>query len=190
MTITNVVVPSKLVHERVVGPSDRARFEAWASRYVAAASRAPGHEGTSVIGAASGEYFVLVRFDSEASLQAWRASAAERSLLAEADTFSRAADAPQVRTGLETWFTLPDGRVPTTPPPAWKMAVTTWVALYPMALVLARLLMPVPMPFVVNVALNTAIPVALLTWVAMPWLTRVLAPWLYGRTGTSGRIEA
>lgn len=186
MTITTAMLPVKLVHERVVAPADRARFEAWAARYVAAASQAPGHEGTSVIGAASGEYFVLVRFDAEASLRAWRASAEERALLAEVDGFSRAADAPQVRTGLETWFTLPGGRVPTAPPPAWKMAVTTWAALYPMALVLAQLLMPVPMPFALNVALNTAIPVALLTWVVMPWLTRVLASWLYGAAAVVG----
>jgi antibiotic biosynthesis monooxygenase (ABM) superfamily enzyme len=183
MTTTALAPPVKMVIERTVHDAQRATFEAWARRYVTAAARAPGHEGTSVLGPAGGQFFLLVRFHDQAALAAWCESAEARALDREADAFSTAADRPQVRTGLETWFNLP-GAPP--PPPKWKMAVTTWAALYPMALVLATLLAPFPMPFAVNVALNTAIPVALLTWVAMPWLKRLLEGWLYaGRAGGS-----
>jgi hypothetical protein len=37
---------------------------------------------------------------------------------------------------METWFTLPGKPMPAKPPAKWKMALTTWVALLPMVVVL------------------------------------------------------
>lgn len=58
------------------------------------------------------------------------------------------------------------------------MALVTWLALLPQALSLGPILLR-DLPFVVAVALSTAIPVALLTWFIMPGLTRALYGWLY-----------
>ena len=88
---------------------------------------------------------------------------------------------PLIRSGLETWFTLPGMPAPATAPPRWKMALLTWLALLPQVVILA-LIVPSRVPLLVNVALSTAIPVAMLTWVIMPGLTTLLYRWLYPPT--------
>ena len=98
----------------------------------------------------------------------------------DAEAVSTAGDESQIRTGLETWFTLPDKPAPTKPPAKWKMALVTWLALLPMVIALAYILAPLQLPFLANAAVSTAIPVAMLTWVIMPRLTRALYGWLYG----------
>ena len=100
-------------------------------------------------------------------------------LIREADTLGPAGQYSETRTGLETWFTLPDKPAPAKPPANWKMAITTWVALFPMVVALAYIFAPFRLPFLVEVSLSTAIPVAMLTWVVMPALTRLLDGWLY-----------
>ena len=55
---------------------------------------------------------------------------------------------------------LPDMPAPVKPPPQWKMAIVTWVALLPMVIALAYVFAPFRLPFLVEVSLSTAIPVA------------------------------
>ena len=78
--------------------------------------------------------------------------------------------------GLEAWF-----RSPTRPPPRWKMAVVTFVGVYPLTSLLPaifnRLLHPLH-PLLVNVAVTGCI-VLTLTWVVMPSLTRLVRGWLH-----------
>ena len=143
------------------------------------AGRASGHEGTSVLSAANNARFILLRFASHADLEAWQGSFEYGFLMREANATSQPGDAAQVKSGFETWFTLPDLPAPVAPPPKWKMAVLTWLCLLPMVIALSYLLAPLHLPFLANVALSTAIPVSMLTWVLMPRLTRVLYSWLY-----------
>lgn len=173
--------PVKVAIERHVRPGQDAAFRAWATRLTAAAHDAPGHEGSSVIGGSSGgAQVILLRFASEPSAQRWCASPVYRALLREADASSVPGEAPQVRSGLETWFTIP-GAPPRPAPPRWKMALVTWLALLPQVVALAYLLAPLHLPFLVNAAVSTAIPVAMLAWVVMPRLTRQLEGWLHAR---------
>jgi antibiotic biosynthesis monooxygenase (ABM) superfamily enzyme len=111
-------------------------------------------------------------------------SEAATALLREADAVSAAGPSSQVRSGLETWFTLPGVPMPAKPPANWKMAIVTWVALLPLVIALAYIFAPFRLPFLVEVSLSTAIPVSLLTWVVMPALTRLLYRWLYPETRT------
>jgi uncharacterized protein len=67
-------------------------------------------------------------------------------LLEEGDEHSVAVDQSQVKTGLETWFTLPDMPVPGTAPPRWKMALLTWLTLLPQIIVLSYLVPPLHLP--------------------------------------------
>lgn len=173
--------PVKIVIERRARPGAEEALRAWAERFVADASRSPGHEGGSVLSApGSRSHVILLRFASAASMDAWQNSPAYGELIRAADQVSLPGEASQVRSGLETWFTLPDMPAPTKPPPKWKMAVVTWVALLPMVIALAYILAPLRLPFLAQASLSTAIPVAMLTWVIMPRLTRVLYGWLYG----------
>ena len=89
-------------------------------------------------------------------------------LIRDADAVSTAGGSSQVRSGLEAWFTLPDRPAPMHPPPKWKMALVTWVALRPMVIGLSYALAPLRLPFLVTAAVSTAIPVVMLTWVIMP----------------------
>ncbi len=171
--------PVKIVFERHVLPGVGERFEQWVKRFMEAASRFPGLEGSSILTSGSrGEYFILLRFASQADLERWQGSQEANALIKEADTLSVALEQAQVKTGLETWFTLPG--IPALPiaPPKWKMAVVTWLALLPQVIILSFLI-PSGLPFLLEAAISTAIPVAMLTWVIMPRLTRLLYQWLY-----------
>jgi antibiotic biosynthesis monooxygenase (ABM) superfamily enzyme len=71
-------------------------------------------------------------------------------------------------TGLETWFTLPtDPGAPT--PPRYKMALLTWITIFPLIAGVAELLGPQLKDFalVPRLAITTAITVPLMTWIAM-----------------------
>jgi antibiotic biosynthesis monooxygenase (ABM) superfamily enzyme len=172
--------PTKVVMQRRVHSGAEMRFQDWVRTLLDTACDFGGLEGSSVLTAgASGEYFILLRFASPERMQRWQESPQLAALVREANTFSAAADAAPIRTGLETWFTLPGIPAPRTAPPRWKMALVTWVALLPQVILLAFALAPLRLPFLVNAALSTAIPVAMLTWVMMPNLTRLLYAWLY-----------
>jgi antibiotic biosynthesis monooxygenase (ABM) superfamily enzyme len=171
--------PAKIVIERFPRRGAEERFRVWAEQFVAEASRAPGHEGGSVLSGRGGHGLILLRFASASALDAWQRSNAYESLMRGADTFSTAGDQSQIQSGLETWFTLPDRAAPMKPPPKWKMALVTWSALLPIVIALAFILAPLPLPFLLNAAVSTAIPVVMLTWVIMPRATRALYGWLY-----------
>ena len=171
--------PVKIVLERLARRGAEERFRVWVEQFVAAASHVPGHEGGSVLSGRDGVHLILLRFASATALDAWQRSSAYESLMREADAISTRGDDSQIRSGLETWFTLPDIPAPPQPPPKWKMAIVTWLALMPMVIALAYVFAPVGLPFVIEVALSTALPVAMLTWVVMPRVTRVLYRWLY-----------
>lgn len=173
--------PVKVILERRVTTGQEAAFRAWAESFVRLAAAAPGHEGASVLSSGSGgSQVILLRFASAAEFERWRESPEYRQALRLADQSSLAGEDPQVRSGLETWFTLP-GNPAHVLPRRWKMALVTWLALLPQVIVLSVGLEPLRLPFLINVAVSTAVPVAMLTWVVMPWLTRRLQGWLHGR---------
>lgn len=77
--------------------------------------------------------------------------------------------------GLEAWFRSPDG-----PPPRWKMAVVTLIAVYPVSLLIVFLLsLPLEkLPLALHVLIVSVLMVSSLTWLVMPCLTRWFKPWL------------
>lgn len=78
--------------------------------------------------------------------------------------------------GLEAWF-----RSPHNPPPKWKMAVATFLGVFPVVLMLNLTLGPAirAWHFLLASALFNACVVILLTWLVMPFVTRVLHGWLH-----------
>lgn len=172
--------PTKVVMERQVQPGAETRFQSWLRTLLDTACEFGGLEGSSVLTAGtSGHYFILLRFASAERMGQWQHSQQLAALVREANAFSVAADASPIKTGLETWFTLPGLPAPRMAPPKWKMALVTWVALLPQVIILAFALAPIGLPFLLNAAVSTAIPVVMLTWVVMPNLTRLLYAWLY-----------
>jgi antibiotic biosynthesis monooxygenase (ABM) superfamily enzyme len=91
---------------------------------------------------------------------------------------------PKVRvlTGLEAWFTLPS-KEGASPPPRYKMAVITWLAVFPLATLVFLALQPLlgGAPAVLRTLVFTIVMVTTMTYVVMPRMTRLFSFWLYPR---------
>jgi len=87
--------------------------------------------------------------------------------------------------GLEAWF-----RSPHQPPPRWKMAIATFIGVFPLAMILQITIGPfiAEWPFVLRNAAFNACVVAGLAWIVMPLLTRILRNWLQPQPLTTDKI--
>ena len=136
-------------------------------------------------GSTRGEYGILRTFDSREACDAFYAS--ER--FAEfQQSVAHLVEGDGVRrelTGLEAFF-----RGFGAPPPRWKMAVVTWIGVYPTVLFWTWAL-ATPLagaPYLLKAAVTITLAVVTLTWGVMPLLTRLLARWIHGHPerGTGG----
>ncbi len=85
--------------------------------------------------------------------------------------------------GLEAFFNDPSRAMQ---PPLWKMAVVTWLGVWPAVLAVSSLggrWLLSGWPFWLAVGIETVVVVALLTWGVMPLLTRWLKSWLLPTDG-------
>ena len=69
------------------------------------------------------------------------------------------------------------------PSPVWKMALLTWIGLWPVVTLMMWTVRPLiaDLPVPLQTLLMTAIIVPLMTWALMPMLTRVFRGWLVSR---------
>ena len=168
---------------RRIKPGHEAAYEAFLAGISGAALAFPGYLGVEVFRPTpegDGEYRTVYRFDSAAHLHAWLDSAERAAWLARAEPHVAGPMRTQVLTGLEGWFTLPSQRgVP--PPPRYKMAVVTWVTIFPLITLVVVASAPLlgRLPLVLRLAVTTGVTVPLMTWVVMPRVTRLLGGWLY-----------
>ena len=168
---------------RRVKPGHEPYYEEFLKGVLAAASRFPGHLGAEVFrphNTATGEYRIVYRFDTREHLRAWLDSDERAAWLDRAEPHAIGPMRTQFVTGLETWFTLP-GRPDTPPPPPYKMALLTWITIFPLITLVIVVLEPVlkELALVPRLALTTAVTVPIMTWVVMPRVTRLLRGWLY-----------
>jgi uncharacterized protein len=126
---------------RKVAPGREADFEEWVQGIMAAGAKFPGFLGGGVLRPphAGREWHVVYRFADADKQRAWEASAERAAWLARADEFARETGTTHV-SGLETWFALPGRTAPA--PPKWKMALVTFAAVYPLALLVTVALAP------------------------------------------------
>ena len=165
--------PVTVVVTRRVLPGRQRDFAAWSERLLEAAGEIPGYLGTTVLADAAGTRHIVERFADESSLKAWEKAPARAGLVEEANRFSTVER--QSLSGLETWFDVPGA------PPRWKMAVTTFVAAYPIAYLVLRFAGPheTSWPAALRALVTVAILVPALTWLVMPRLTSLLGGWLH-----------
>lgn len=168
-----------VVHRRI-RPGLEREFETWLGGVVGASSSLPGHEGTVVLRPTPREAMIVFRYATQAHLDAWTASPVRAKWLAEGDQLTDGPAVVQAKSGLETWFTLP-GEPLQTPPPRWKMALLTWLALAPVILVISAIFDPTwaAWPEVPRVFASAGLSVLMMTWMVMPLITRALWKWLY-----------
>jgi uncharacterized protein len=168
---------------RRVKPGHEPFYEQFLEGIISAASQFPGHLGVEVFrpeNASAGEYRVVYRFDTGEHLRAWLDSAERAAWVERAEPHVIGPMRTQFLTGLETWFTLP-GRTGTPPPPPYKMALVTWVTIFPLITLVVITLNPLleRLALVMRLAVTTAVTVPIMTWLVMPRVTRLLRSWLY-----------
>jgi antibiotic biosynthesis monooxygenase (ABM) superfamily enzyme len=168
---------------RRIKPGHEADYEAFLAGISSEAQTFPGYLGVEIFrpaSAGSGDYRTVYRFDSADHLRAWLDSSQRASWLERAEPHVAGPMRTQVLTGLEGWFTLPtQPGVP--PPPRYKMAILTWVTIFPLITLLVVALAPLVegLPLVARLAVTTGMAVPLMTWVVMPRVTRLVHRWLY-----------
>jgi uncharacterized protein len=168
---------------RRVKPGHEPSYEEFLNGIIAAASRFPGHLGVEVFrpeSATAGEYRIVYRFDSAEHLRRWIDSDEHAAWLERAEPHVIGPMHTTFVTGLETWFTVP-GRPGTPPPPPYKMALLTWITIFPLITGLVVALEPLvaDLPLALRLGITTALAVPLMTWVLMPRVTWLLRGWLY-----------
>jgi uncharacterized protein len=129
---------------------------------------------------------MLYRFDNAEHLRRWLDSGGHATWLRSAEPHVIGPMRTSFVTGLESWFTLP-GRPGAPPPTSYKMALVSWITIFPLITVLVVALGPLleDLPLVLRLGITTAVAVPLMTWVVMPRGTRLLRGWLYPAASTA-----
>ena len=127
------------------------------------------------------DYQLVVRFASEPELQTWDLSDARLELLERMKEVAEGEPEFRKLSGLEAWFE--PAVVPASMhPPRVKMAVVTWMGIFPVVSLYLWLVSLWPgfqdLPFLPRTAVFTGLIVATMTWVVMPRLTRLLRGFL------------
>jgi uncharacterized protein len=175
--------PTAFIVTHVVKPGAERRYEVWTREILRAVSGFPGYLGREVVLPSHGDrkYTVIVRFDSNKHLKAWAESETRREFIRRADDLMEKGDQYEIRTGIDFWFE-PKG---VKPPKPWKQFLLTTSAVYPLSLIIPKLLAPLfrVAPSLggtlISGLLIAAILTALLTFVIMPHYTRLVSKWLY-----------
>lgn len=168
---------------RTVKPGCEADFERALHDFVLRSLSQPGQFGVHIMrpapGSSSREYGIIRKFADRDALTAFHKS--HEYLMWTQDVLELTEGNVRIEelTGLESWFTLPG--TPLRAFPKWKMAVVTFLGVFPVAMLLSLTLGRVIASWnfiIANLVFNACV-VALLTWIVMPVLTRTLHGWLY-----------
>jgi len=183
---------------REVDPAHIAEATAWVQTGVNLANKYPGFLGSGWVraGEASQVWHMLYRFASEETLEAWERSPERSWWLSMGEGFVRS-ERSRRRTGIEGWFDEPaTGSVPVADaaasgsealdlppaPPRWKQAVTIWLGFFPVNLLFAYVIAPVPgwgdLPIWLRALATTIVLTPIMTYWVLPFVTRMLRRWL------------
>ncbi|OGU01254.1 MAG: hypothetical protein A2X82_09000 [Geobacteraceae bacterium GWC2_55_20] len=176
-----------LIITHTIRAGEEKRYEVWLTDILGAVSNSPGYLGREIFRPAQGmrTYTSILRFDCSDNLNAWVESDVRRAYVNQVTDLLEKGDRHEIRTGIDFWFT-PEGL---RPPKPWKQFILTLSAVYPLSLVLSRLiralfpLAPALANPLISGLLVAASLTALLTFVIMPRYTRLMKWWLYDETG-------
>ena len=146
-----------------VKPGHEAAFEEFLAGIGGAIRAFPGYLGSVVFRLASGAtgaYRIVCRFDSSAHLRGWLDSDEHAAWMerAEPHVADPMRTGTEFLTGLESWFTLPT-QPGAPPPPPCKMAVLTWVTIFPVIILVIVVSSPLigSQPLVLRLAVTTLV---------------------------------
>jgi antibiotic biosynthesis monooxygenase (ABM) superfamily enzyme len=190
--------PVSAVISTRIKPGQEAAYRAWELRIAAAQSKAPGFQGYRFeppVPGVQDDWLAIVRFDTEAHLQAWLDAPERQALLKEATAFTEEFHARIARTGFDQWFPSAPGGAPQ--PAVWKQNMLVLLLLYPVVflfgiLVQTPLLMGrAGLSFPIALFIGNVASVILLNYL-VPWTSTRFSWWLQpagqkpGRTALAG----
>lgn len=171
-------MPIHVAITRRVRPGCEAEFQQALKEFFQTSFDHNGVLGASLLappsGSGSRQYGILRTFADEKERDAFYQSAMFKAWAERARALTEGEPVYRELHGLEAWFRAPN------PPPRWKMAIATFLGVFPIATILNLTIGPAirSLPFLVANAVFNACIVALLTWVVMPLITRALHGWL------------
>ncbi|MEA5504410.1 antibiotic biosynthesis monooxygenase [Halotia wernerae UHCC 0503] len=175
--------PVTVIAAHRVKPDREKAFEEIMSNLIQAAMTFEGHLGTNVIrpnDSKDPQYRIIFKFDRISNLHRWENSEIRQRWLVRLTELTHESLPYQILTGLETWFTLPGQRT-IEPPSRHKMALITWLAIFPLIVAINVLFGSFlnALPLLLRSLVLTVILVSLMTYVVMPRMTRLFSRWLY-----------
>ena len=157
-------------------------FERMLAEFASRSLAEPGSRGVHLLypapGADASEYGILRSFASTADRDAFYASDFYKDWTDRIESMIEGGPVFRQLNGLEAWFREPHASMP----PRWKMALLTWVAVWPVSMAVPALLGPLlgaNVPPVIAAGVIAAGIVLVLTWAAMPLLVKLATPWLH-----------
>ncbi|MDI1444324.1 antibiotic biosynthesis monooxygenase [Polyangium sp. 6x1] len=182
---------AETIHIAIVRRVKKTHIEAFERALTEFASRSlaePGARGVHCLypppGSDSTEYGILRSFASAADRDAFYETPLYKEWLARIAPMVEGEPTYRRLEGLEAWFR--DTAEPM--PPRWKMALLTWIAVWPVSMIVPALLLPLLGPKFPQLLASGVIAggiVAVLTWGAMPLLVKLAHPWLHPGNRTS-----
>lgn len=172
---------------RRVKPGHASAFEQASEAMTAAARPFPGYLGGQLVRPdaqadeeESNLYHTVFAFDTPEHLQAWQASPERTARLAAIAPHTLGSTRLREVSGLGHWFTPSTGATHQ-PPPRWKVAIVTWLGIFPTVYFLFLTVAPLlsDWPLLPRVMVITVLVVVLMTWVVAPRLTTWLKPFLF-----------
>lgn len=176
--------PIHVAIRRRVKPEREAEFKQLLRRFIQASFDHEGVLGAGMLvppaDAAVREYGILRTFATEAARDKFYNSDLVKAWMEQCRPLTEGEPRYSQLTGLEAWFRDPNS----VPPPRWKMALLTFIAVWPVSILVPDCLQPLIGQKVSNIIFAGAVAVGIvliLTWVAMPILAWLAAPWLRPR---------
>jgi antibiotic biosynthesis monooxygenase (ABM) superfamily enzyme len=167
-----------------IKPGCEEAYRRWEQRMAVAQSAAAGLQGYRFeppIPGVQEDWLAILRFDTEANLQAWLDSPARLALVTEAEPLTEEFHYRVARTGFDQWFPVPpEGQKP---PAIWKQNMIVLLMLYPVvflfgyAVQVPLLMRGWGVPFAVALLIGNVVSVILLNWM-VPYTSGKFLWWL------------
>jgi antibiotic biosynthesis monooxygenase (ABM) superfamily enzyme len=188
--------PVSVVMSTTVKPGQEAAHRGWQRRITAAQSSAPGfqgHRSEPPIPGVQEHWLSIVRFDTEANLQAWLASPERQKLLTEADEFTERFRSRIARTGFDQWFPVKREAAPQIA--VWKQNMLVLLLLYPVVFLFSNFVQAplltgrAHLPFAIALFIGNVVTILLLNRL-VPWTSVRFSWWLMPKGPDAGRLQA
>jgi antibiotic biosynthesis monooxygenase (ABM) superfamily enzyme len=187
--------PVSAVISTRIKPGQEAAYRQWELSIAAAQSRAAGFQGYRLeppIPGVQDDWLAILRFDTEANLQAWLDSPERQTLLQGASKFTEEFHTRIARTGFDQWFAIAPGQK--SPSAPWKQNMLVLLLLYPVVFLFGAwvqtpwLMEQARMPFWLALFVGNVASILVLNWL-VPWVSNRFEWWLHPVASRSGKTD-